>query len=41
MKKLLFMSLMAVFCLTTVNAQKTVVSQKNDDVFDIVEQMPE
>ena len=32
---------MAVFCLTTVNAPKTVVSQKNDDVFDIVEQMPE
>ena len=32
---------MAVFCLTTVSAQKTVVSQKNDDVFDIVEQMPE
>lgn len=35
------MSLMAIFCLTTVSAQKTVVSQKNDDVFDIVEQMPE
>ena len=32
---------MALFCLTTVSAQKTVVSQKNDDVFDIVEQMPE
>ena len=32
---------MAIFCLTTVSAQKTVVSQKNDDVFDIVEQMPE
>ena len=41
MKKVLFMSLMAIFCLTTVSAQKTVVSQKNDDVFDIVEQMPE
>ena len=41
MKKVLLMSLMAVFCLTTVSAQKTVVSQKNDDVFDIVEQMPE
>jgi len=35
------MSLMAVFCLTTVSAQKTVVSQKNDQVFDVVEQMPE
>ena len=32
---------MALFCLTTVSAQKTVVSQKNEDVFDIVEQMPE
>ena len=32
---------MAVFCLTTVSAQKTVVSQKNDQVFDVVEQMPE
>ena len=41
MKKLLFMSLMAVCCLTTVSAQKTVVSQKNQPVFDVVEQMPE
>lgn len=32
---------MAIFCLTTVSAQKTVVSQKNDKVFDVVEQMPE
>lgn len=32
---------MAVFCLTTVSAQKTVVSQKNEKVFDVVEQMPE
>ena len=32
---------MAVFCLMTVSAQKTVVSQKNDKVFDVVEQMPE
>lgn len=32
---------MAVFCLTTVSAQKTVVSQKNEEVFDVVEQMPE
>jgi protein TonB len=41
MKKLLLMSLMAVFGLTTVNAQKTVVAQKNQQVFDVVEQMPE
>jgi protein TonB len=41
MKKLLLMSLMAVCCLTTVSAQKTVVSQKNQTVFDVVEQMPE
>ena len=32
---------MAGFCLTTVSAQKTVVSQKNEEVFDVVEQMPE
>lgn len=32
---------MAVFCLSTVNAQKTVVSKKNQKVFDVVEQMPE
>jgi len=41
MKKLLLMSLMAVCCLTTVSAQKTVVAQKNQTVFDVVEQMPE
>ena len=41
MKKLLFMSLMAMFGLTTVSAQKTVVAQKNQQVFDVVEQMPE
>ena len=41
MKKVVLMSLMAVFCLTTVSAQKTVVSQKNDQIFDVVEQMPE
>jgi protein TonB len=41
MKKLLLMSLMAMFGLTTVNAQKTVVAQKNQQVFDVVEQMPE
>jgi protein TonB len=34
--------MMAVLCLTTVNAQKTVVSQNKDQkVFDVVEQMPE
>ena len=41
MKKLIILSLMALFGLTTVSAQKTVVSQKNDQVFDVVEQMPE
>lgn len=41
MKKLLLMSLMAMFGLTTVNAQKTVVAQKSQQVFDVVEQMPE
>ncbi len=41
MKKLILMSLMAVFCLSTVSAQKTVVSKKNQKVFDVVEQMPE
>ena len=41
MKKLLLMSLMAIFCLSTVSAQKTVVSKKNQKVFDVVEQMPE
>ena len=35
------MSLMAVFSLSTVSAQKTVVSKKNQKVFDVVEQMPE
>ena len=35
------MALMAVFGLTTVTAQKTVVAKKNQKVFDIVEQMPE
>ncbi len=41
MKKLIIMSLMAVFGLTTVSAQKTVVAEKNPQVFDVVEQMPE
>ncbi|MBO7609622.1 MAG: energy transducer TonB [Muribaculaceae bacterium] len=35
------MSMMAVMCLMTANAQKTVVSQSNQNVFDSVEQMPE
>lgn len=41
MKKLIIMSLMAMLGLTTVSAQKTVVAQKNQQVFDVVEQMPE
>ena len=41
MKKLIIMSLMVLFGLTTVSAQKTVVAQKNQQVFDVVEQMPE
>ena len=41
MKKLIIMSLMAMFGLTTISAQKTVVAQKNQKVFDVVEQMPE
>lgn len=32
---------MALFGLTTVSAQKTVVAKKNQQVFDVVEQMPE
>ena len=35
------MSLMAMFGLSTVSAQKTVVAEKNQQVFDVVEQMPE
>ena len=41
MKKFIIMALMAVFGLTTVSAQKTIVAKKNQKVFDIVEQMPE
>ena len=41
MKKLILMTAMAVFCLMTASAQKTVVSQENQKVFDTVEQMPE
>lgn len=42
MKRLIFMSLMATCCLTTVLAQKTVVSQKDqkEEPFDVVEDMP-
>lgn len=32
---------MAVCCLVTASAQKTVVSQKNQKVYDVAEQMPE
>ena len=41
MEKLIILSLMAVFGLTTVSAQKTVVAEKNQQAFDVVEQMPE
>ena len=42
MKRLICMSLMATCCLTTVLAQKTVVSQKDqkEEPFDVVEDMP-
>ena len=42
MKRLIVMSLMATCCLTTVLAQKTVVSQKDqkEEPFDVVEDMP-
>lgn len=41
MKKLIILSLMAVFGLTIASAQKTVVAEKNQQAFDVVEQMPE
>ena len=41
MKKMILMSMMAVLCLMTANAQKTVVSQSNQNVYDQVEEMPE
>lgn len=41
MKKLFLMSMMAVLCLMTANAQKTVVSQSKQNIYDVVEQMPE
>ena len=42
MKRLIMMSLMAICCLTTVLAQKTVVSQKDqkEEPFNVVEDMP-
>ena len=41
MKKLILISMMAAVCLMTASAQKTVVSQSNQSIFDSVEQMPE
>ena len=35
------MSMMAVVCLMTASAQKTIVSQSKQNVYDAVEQMPE
>lgn len=35
------MSMMAILSLMTANAQKTVVSQSKQNVYDVVEQMPE
>ena len=35
------MSIMAVVCLMTASAQKTVVSQSNQNIYNAVEQMPE
>ena len=41
MKKFIILSMMAVLSLMTANAQKTVVSQSNQNVYDHVEEMPE
>ena len=41
MKRLILLLLTAGCCLMTANAQKTVVSQTDQKVFDTVEQMPE
>lgn len=41
MKKLILMSMMAVLCIMIMSAQKTVVSQKSQKVYDTVDQMPE
>ena len=35
------MSLMAMFCLMTASAQKTVASQQSNKVYDVVDEMPE
>ena len=35
------MSLMAIFCLMTASAQKTVASQQSNKVYDVVDEMPE
>ena len=41
MKILVLVAMMVAFGFSTASAQKTVVSQKNEKVFDVVEQMPE
>ena len=41
MKAMVLIALMAALGFLTANAQKTVVSQKNEKVYDMVEQMPE
>ena len=41
MKKLILMFMVAVVCFMTANAQKTIVSQSNQSVYDEVEVMPE
>ena len=41
MKKLILMSFMVICCLMTANAQKTVVSQTSQKVYEEVEQMPQ
>ena len=41
MKVLVLVAMMFAFGFSTASAQKTVVSQKNEEVFDVVEQMPE
>lgn len=41
MKRIILLSMMAVLFLMTANAQKTVVSQSNQNVYDHVEVMPE
>ncbi len=41
MKRIILISIMTVLGIMTTNAQKTVVSQSNQNVYDAVEQMPE